>query len=241
MPQVHPAQLGTHDGKTTKEGLLNMEHPPYPLPYEWGNAYYSFVYGPAKHIIVNAYSSMEPDSQQYAWFLQELETVDRTKTPWVLVTIHVPLYNTFSLHLTDPQIFAAREHLEPLMVQHHVNLVFTGHIHAYQRTANVAMEELDPKAPIHITIGKRARYRRLTLGRFRDKSILLTFHFMLTFFQEPVDAHAMPRFSVKKPNHGSWFATHPILGTVPSKFIMPHMRIGSGFHCPHRKSTITTT
>jgi hypothetical protein len=158
MPQVHPAQLGTFDGKTPHDsGLISMDQPNYPLPYEWGNAYYSFVYGPAKHIIVSAYSSMEPDSQQHAWFKQELESVDRTKTPWVLVTIHVPLYNTFSLHLKDPQIFAAREHLEPLMVQHHVNLVFTGHIHAYQRTANVAFEELDPKGPIHITVGAGGR------------------------------------------------------------------------------------
>jgi hypothetical protein len=154
MPQVRPAQLGLYDGP---DGALNMDAPPYPLPYEWGNAYYSFDYGPAKHIVISAYSSMEPDSPQYNWFVEELESVDRTITPWVLVTIHVPIYNTFALHPHDLQIFAARDNLEPLFVKHHVNLIFTGHIHAYQRTANVAMEELVPSAPIHITIGAGGR------------------------------------------------------------------------------------
>ena len=134
-----------------------MDAPPYPLPYEWGNGYYSFDYGPAKHIVINPYASMEPDSPQYKWFADVLESVDRSDTPWVLVTIHVPIYNTFSLHKHDPQIFAARENLEPLFVKYKVNIIFTGHIHAYQRTTNVAMEKLVPSAPIHITIGAGGR------------------------------------------------------------------------------------
>jgi hypothetical protein len=154
MPQVRPAELGVYDGPP---GHLSMESPPYPLPYEWGNAYYSFVYGPALHIVISAYSSMEPDSTQYLWLFHELEEVDRDVTPWVLVTIHVPLYNTFSLHQHDHQIKAAREHLEPLFVKYHVNLIFTGHIHAYQRTANVANDTLTEDGPIHITIGAGGR------------------------------------------------------------------------------------
>ena len=154
MPQVRPAELGTYDGPM---GPLNMDAPPYPLPYEWGNAYYSFVYGPSKHIIVCAYSSMEPGSTQYKWIEQELQSVDREVTPWILLYLHVPIYNTFALHPHDLQIFAARQHLEPLMVKYNVNIVFTGHIHAYQRTNNVAMEKIDPKGPIHITVGAGGR------------------------------------------------------------------------------------
>ena len=54
MPQIRPAELGVYDGDC--KGLMDMERPPYPLPYEWGNAYYSFVYGPVKNIVVSAYS-----------------------------------------------------------------------------------------------------------------------------------------------------------------------------------------
>ena len=105
-----------------------------------GWCYYDFDYGPAKHIVISAYSDMSPGSDQYKWLEEVFATVDRSVTPWVLITMHVPMYNTFSLHHHDLQIFAAQEHLEPLFVEHHVNVVFTGHIHAYQRTANVAME-----------------------------------------------------------------------------------------------------
>ena len=155
MPQVHPPQLGVYEGP---DGLLNMDAPPYPLPYEWGNAYYTFEYGPALHVVVSAYSNMDPGSTQYTWLVEQLEAVDRTITPWVLLTIHVPIYNTFALHKHDLQIVAAREHLEPLLVKYNVNVVFTGHIHAYLRTANVAMEELVETGPIHITIGAGGKF-----------------------------------------------------------------------------------
>lgn len=155
MPQLQPAELGVYDG--LKKGPLNMDAPPYPLPYEWGNAYYSFTYGPARHIIINVYSDIDPGSVQYNWIVEELESVDRSETGWVLVTLHVPIYNTFDLHHHDLQIKAAQDHIEPLLVKHNVNVVFNGHIHAYQRTANVAMGKLDPRGPIHITIGAGGR------------------------------------------------------------------------------------
>jgi hypothetical protein len=123
MPRVRPPALGKFDGPP---GLFNMDHPPYPLPYEWGNAYYAFTYGPARVIMISSYSSMEPNSTQYQWIVSELENVDRTVTPWLLAVLHTPLYNTFSVHQRDFQIVAAREHLEPLFVQHKVNMVFTG-------------------------------------------------------------------------------------------------------------------
>ena len=67
--------------------------------------------------------------------------------------MHPPIYNTFSLHQNDPQIFVARDHLEPLFVEYHVNLVLTGHIHAYQRTDYVAFGNLTDTGSMHITIG----------------------------------------------------------------------------------------
>jgi acid phosphatase type 7 len=154
MPQVRPAELGVYDGPT---GVLDMATTPYPLPYEWGNSYYAYSYGGARFLMINAYSSMSPGSSQYEWFLQEAKLVNRSVTPWLIVVIHTPLYNTFSHHLNDPQIFAAKEHLEPLFVKYKVNMVFSGHIHAYLRTTNVAMGVPDPKGPVHITVGAGGR------------------------------------------------------------------------------------
>jgi Calcineurin-like phosphoesterase/Purple acid Phosphatase, N-terminal domain len=123
MPRMHPPVMEKYDGPP---GLFNMDHPPYPLPYEWGNGYYAFTYGPARVIMINAYASMEANSTQYRWIESELRAVDRTVTPWVLTVLHPPIYNTFSLHQRDPQIVAAKTNLEPLFVEHRVNMVFTG-------------------------------------------------------------------------------------------------------------------
>jgi hypothetical protein len=154
MPRIKPAVLGVYDGP---EGHLNMDQPPYPLPYEYGNAYYSFIYGPAKMIMVSSYSSMDPGSIQHNWLVDQLQSVDRSVTPWVLLTLHTPIYNTFSLHQKDLQIVAARKHIEPLLIEHKVNLVFSGHIHAYLRTGNVAFGKVTPSGPMHITVGAGGR------------------------------------------------------------------------------------
>jgi len=156
MPRLKPPELGVYD-EDCKEGKMNMEAAPYPLPYEWGNSYYAFTYGPARHVIVNAYADMSPGTSQYEWLQAELASIDRQKTPWVLLTMHPPIYNTFDSHHKDPQIFAAREHLEPLFVQYNVNLVLTGHIHAYQRTDYVAFGNVTDTGPMHITIGAGGR------------------------------------------------------------------------------------
>jgi len=143
MPQIHPPKLGLHSGH------FNPTFPPYPLDYNYGNGYYSFTYGPARIIMINAYSSMEPNSTQYGWIVSELEGVDRSVTPWVLAVLHVPIYNSFKIHQRDTQVVAARKHLEPVLVKHKVNMVFSGHVHAYLRTSNVAMGVVNPAGPVH--------------------------------------------------------------------------------------------
>lgn len=155
MPQIKPAELGTYHGDD--DGFLNMDKPPYPLPYEYGNAYYAFSYGISHHVFLNAYSSMEPESPQYQWLVQELQAVNRNITPWLIVTMHVPVYNAFNVHHHDFQIVAAKEHIEPLLVEHQVNLVVAGHIHAYQRTHNVNIDQLDPSGPMHVVVGAGGR------------------------------------------------------------------------------------
>jgi len=154
MPRIQPPELGVYEGP---KGPLNMDQPPYPLPYEYGNAYYSFTYGLAQIFMLSSYSSMEPSSKQYAWLKNGLAAVDRQVTPWLIVVLHTPLYSTFSLHRKDPQIFAAIEHLEPLFVEHDVNMIFSGHIHAYLRTKPVRFGKLHAKGPRHVVVGAGGR------------------------------------------------------------------------------------
>lgn len=154
MPRIQPPELGIYEGPT---GPLNMDQPPYPLPYEYGNAYYAYTYGLARIFMVSSYSAMEPGSKQHKWLKQGLNSVDREETPWVIVVLHTPIYSTFALHRKDPQITAAIEHLEPLFVKNEVNLVFSGHIHAYMRSKPVRFGKLHIKGPRHIIVGAGGR------------------------------------------------------------------------------------
>ena len=158
MPRVKPPLLDLYEGN--KEERMNMDRIDYPLPYDWGNSYYSFRYGPTHHIVLNSYASMEPKSEQHTWFLQELASVDRTVTPWLFVMYHCPVYNTFNPHQHDPQRYAAIDHIEPLLVEHKVNMVFNGHVHAYLRTKNVAFGKVKKNGPIHIVVGAGGRAAR---------------------------------------------------------------------------------
>jgi len=97
-------------------------------------------------------------SKQYNWLKEELETkINRSLTPWVIVIIHCPIYNTFKFHRNDPQPEAQKKHLEPLFVQYRVNFVLSGHIHAYMRTKPVAFDKVTSTGPIHIILGNGGR------------------------------------------------------------------------------------
>lgn len=148
MPQVRPAELGV--GPVEE---IDRNEVPYPLPYEWGNSYYSFRYAGTFNIMLNVYAAMHPGSQQYKWLKTELKKVNRTETPWLLVTMHVPLYNTFRIHRHDEQILVARKHLKPLFERYHVNVVFSGHLHAYQRTHALVHGAPNATGPMYITVG----------------------------------------------------------------------------------------
>ncbi|KAL3816550.1 hypothetical protein ACHAXA_011849 [Cyclostephanos tholiformis] len=127
------------------------------VPYQWGNAYYSFTFGPSKHIVLSSYSSFLPGSTQMKWLLSELSSVDRRVTPWLIVMIHCPLYSTFHDHSREIFMTEARVHLEPVFVRHSVNFVISGHLHSYMRTLPTVDSKPDPRGPIHIIQGNGGR------------------------------------------------------------------------------------
>lgn len=160
MPHVHPAirNLATNDlfykGETPDFEYFQAKTF---VPYEFGNAYYSFVFGPSKHIVLSSYSSFLPGSIQHEWLLLELEHVDRSVTPWLIIMLHCPLYSTFHDHKREIFMTEARVHLEPVFVRHRVNFVVAGHLHSYMRTVPTIDSKPDPRGPIHIIQGNGGR------------------------------------------------------------------------------------
>jgi len=153
MPQIKSPEIGKAVFKNDFD--LNKM---YQLKYDYGNSFYAFTYGPSHNIVLNAFADFEPGSNQYNWLLEELSNnVDRNVTPWLTVTVHCPMYSTFSKHHDDPQLVNLKIYLEPLFVKFKVNFIFSGHVHAYQRTKTVQYNKVSKKGPIHIILGNGGR------------------------------------------------------------------------------------
>jgi len=56
--------------------------------------------------------------------------VDRTKLPWLITVLHAPWYNSNSAHQHDGDAVMAA--MEFMHYNAHINIVFAGHLHAYE-------------------------------------------------------------------------------------------------------------
>ena len=86
-----------------------------------------------------------------------LSAVNRTLTPWIIVICHAGLYNSYVAHYKEADTFRAV--YEPIFLQSQVDLVYSGHVHAYERTHPVYDYERNDCGPMYLTIGA-SRMRR---------------------------------------------------------------------------------
>ncbi|KAK9236928.1 Metallo-dependent phosphatase-like protein [Lipomyces kononenkoae] len=100
-------------------------------------------------------------NEQYNWLQQDLASVDRTKTPWIVVAGHRPFY------AANPEGGVCLECItafEPLFLQYNVDLVLAGHVHFYERNAPIRNGTADPNelnnpsSPWYILNGAAGHY-----------------------------------------------------------------------------------
>ncbi|KAM1264467.1 hypothetical protein ACFX2J_034270 [Malus domestica] len=124
--------------------------------------WYSVKIASAHIIVLSSYSSYGKYTPQYKWLEQELPKVNRDETPWLIVLVHSPWYNSYNYHYMEGETM--RVQFESWFVQHKVDVVFAGHVHAYERSERVSniannLENgkcspvKDQSAPVYITIG----------------------------------------------------------------------------------------
>lgn len=105
------------------------------------------------------------NSAQYEWLARDITKINRKKTPWVIAFFHNPWYTTFSGFKTDD---CTRQALEPLLKSANVDLVFNGHIHAYERSNPVYNFQTSPTNkgcdPVHFVVGDAGNDETLTCG-----------------------------------------------------------------------------
>ncbi|XP_010999580.1 PREDICTED: probable inactive purple acid phosphatase 27 [Populus euphratica] len=97
--------------------------------------WYSIEQGPVHFTVISTEHDWTENSEQYKWMDQDMSSVDRSKTPWLIFAGHRPMYSsTDGLFSTDDKFTKA---VEPLLVQYKVDMVLFGHVHNYERTCSV--------------------------------------------------------------------------------------------------------
>ena len=130
------ASLGNHDDPNQRfYKPFNMN----------GERFYTFKKGnPGVRFFALDSNYMSRD--QLEWLRKELANSD---SPWKIAFFHHPLYSSGGRHGSEVDL---RTQLEPLFLEHGVNLVFAGHEHFYER--------LKPQKGIYyFTVGGSAKLR----------------------------------------------------------------------------------
>jgi 3',5'-cyclic AMP phosphodiesterase CpdA len=113
--------------------------------------WYSFEVGLAHVVNLCSYCESSASSLQGEWLKADLESVDRKRTPWVVVSIHSPYYSANIGHQVEAEVM--RKDVEDLFYEHKVDIVFAGHVHAYDRTKSVYKNQTTCDGPVYVTIG----------------------------------------------------------------------------------------
>ncbi|ODQ76018.1 hypothetical protein LIPSTDRAFT_1422 [Lipomyces starkeyi NRRL Y-11557] len=172
-------------GQTNFTGYINHFRMPSAESGGTGNFWYSFDHGMVHYITLDTETDLghgfigndqvggsEFDNSgpfnatlnaQTTWLEADLKSVDRSKTPWIIVAGHRPWYLSHA-NASGTICWSCKDVFEPLLIEYGVDLVLSGHSHVYERNAPlnngvVDPNELDnPSAPWYITNGAAGHY-----------------------------------------------------------------------------------
>ncbi|KAK9128891.1 hypothetical protein Syun_017688 [Stephania yunnanensis] len=102
--------------------------------------WYSIEQASVHFTIISTEHNWSESSEQYGWMKKDLESVNRSATPWVIFMGHRPMYSSTGgiLPNVDKDFVAA---VEPLLINNKVDLALWGHVHNYERTCAVYQNE----------------------------------------------------------------------------------------------------
>nr|ADM16565.2 purple acid phosphatase precursor [Euphorbia characias] len=179
----------------------NRYHVPYKASGSTEPFWYSIKRASAYIIVLSSYSAYGKYTPQYKWLEDELPKVNRTETPWLIILMHSPWYNSYNYHYMEGETM--RVMYEPWFVQYKVDVVFAGHVHAYERSeriSNVAYNIIngqcnpivDQSAPVYITIGDGGNLEGLATNMTEPQP-------SYSAYREASFGHAM--FDIKNRTH----------------------------------------
>jgi predicted phosphohydrolase len=135
--------------------------------------YYSSNIGLAHWVMVSGYCEattklqempcLDEGSAQRTWLMNDLASVDRSVTPWVFVVFHQPFMNSNSNHNISSEGIPMQAAIEDILYDGKVDVVFSGHVHSYERSCQSYKYVCTEEAPYYITIGDGGNSEGLAL------------------------------------------------------------------------------
>ncbi|KAG0470185.1 hypothetical protein HPP92_016885 [Vanilla planifolia] len=143
--------------------------------------WYSIEQATVHFTVISTEHDWTDNSEQYNWIKEDLESMDRSRTPWSIFLGHRPMYSSYSSILPNVDSRFVKS-IEPLLLKNKVDLVFFGHVHNYERTCAVYQKKCKAvpvkvdgidtyfnehyAAPVHAIIGMAG----FSLDRFPDRT-----------------------------------------------------------------------
>lgn len=97
--------------------------------------WYSIEQGSIHFTIISTEHGWSQDSEQYQWMKNDMASVNRSRTPWLVFMGHRPMYTSVN-SITSVDSNFVRE-VEPLLLENKVDLALFGHVHNYERTCSI--------------------------------------------------------------------------------------------------------
>ncbi|RLN01127.1 purple acid phosphatase 22-like isoform X2 [Panicum miliaceum] len=193
------------------------------------NLYYSLdAAGGAAHVVMlGSYAAFGEGSEQHRWLEADLARVDRRRTPWLLVLLHAPWYNTNQAHQGEGE--RMRLAMERMLYEARVDVVFAGHVHAYERFTRIYDNEADSRGPMYITIGDGGNREGLALRFIKDHK---SAH--LSVFREASFGHGRLRIVNETSAVWTWHRNDDEYATVRDEVWLESLAAG-------KQSLATTT
>ncbi|CAK0888696.1 unnamed protein product [Prorocentrum cordatum] len=150
-PEARPADVG-HKFEVIDWDTYSFSG----LRFDFGGSFYSVRLGPVHFVALNPYTAAEKGSAQARWLTETLLEVDRNVTPYLVVLVHAPWLHSASAHRCDDELVCAelRASAEEVLMSAGMNMVFSGHVHAYERSHPVDGVQ-------HFVVGHGGNYEEL--------------------------------------------------------------------------------
>ncbi len=100
-----------------------------------GSFWYTYEYGNSRWISLSSEHDLTEGSPQQIFMIAALEyaKANRNTVPWVVVSIHKPMYCSADGWGNAEGMSVYQSYLEETMIKYDVDLMITGHLHVYER------------------------------------------------------------------------------------------------------------